>query len=222
MISNQMNEPTYEEWIDWIFNHEITEPPWYNQDNAPKLDISYLTLNLYLQKLFTEPISELKEFDDEQIGQGLYFIVDDITSIHMYAISSTTVDWDIRKITTSSIYELFNKLFALKCDNQMSEESGENFISMACYMWWDIGLIRGFSANLADIKLVNEIITVIKKTLELSSDACRISALHGLGHLFVQYPNEVVEIIDKFISDNPSISVEVREYAMRAREGNVM
>ena len=57
------------------------------------------------------------------------------------------------------------------------------------------------------------------QTLALRHDACRESALHGLGHWHRAYPAETERIIDDFLATNQGIREELLRYALAARSG---
>jgi hypothetical protein len=67
----------------------------------------------------------------------------------------------------------------------------------------------------------NVILYVMARTLRLESEACREGVLHGLGHWHGTYPERTEAIIDAWLSEQPRISQELREYAMAARIGHI-
>ena len=87
-------------------------------------------------------------------------------------------------------------------------------------MWWDISF-RLEDEEPERRKLDPEILRVMGRILELESLACKESALHGLGHWQEDYPSEVREIIDRFLSRSEGERPGLLEYAAQAREGNV-
>jgi hypothetical protein len=56
---------------------------------------------------------------------------------------------------------------------------------------------------------------------ECRTSSCRISALHGLGHLHDYHGRRVERIIDGFLA-RPDLPEWLRTYAMKARGGCVM
>jgi hypothetical protein len=62
---------------------------------------------------------------------------------------------------------------------------------------------------------------VMRLTLDLDSDACRESALHGLGHWAYLYPQQVKTIIDAWLARNRQLTGELKAYALAARRGYV-
>lgn len=62
---------------------------------------------------------------------------------------------------------------------------------------------------------------ILRRLLAIPHDACRESALHGLGHWAHHYP-QVAGIVDEFLSSAPGLRPELIAYAERARIGNVL
>ena len=60
------------------------------------------------------------------------------------------------------------------------------------------------------------------QALALSHDACRESALHGLGHWQPHYPARVAHIIADFLARTPALRPELQAYARRAQRGAVL
>ena len=54
---------------------------------------------------------------------------------------------------------------------------------------------------------------------EIPTDLCRLSALRGLNHWRLHYPEEVEAIVDGFLAKTPGLTPFIREYAGAARKG---
>ena len=63
-------------------------------------------------------------------------------------------------------------------------------------------------------------LSVMERTLALESEACRESALHGLGDWGREYPEKVSSIIDAFVAQN-TLSPGLLGYVDNARRGSV-
>jgi hypothetical protein len=59
------------------------------------------------------------------------------------------------------------------------------------------------------------------RLLNVPHDACRESALHGLGEWAFKYP-QVAVIVDDFLRRTPNLRPELMAYAERARTGYVL
>jgi hypothetical protein len=91
----------------------------------------------------------------------------------------------------------------------------------ACYMWWDILPFRPFRGEPleGEPELHNACLKVMTEVLELPSDVCRISALHGLNHWHEGFAEQVEAIIDGFLQETGELTPHIREYATEARAG---
>jgi hypothetical protein len=89
-------------------------------------------------------------------------------------------------------------------------------------MWWDIIPFFGAPKDPARADLDTTALSVMKTTLALPSIPCRESALHGLGHWHLYYPNQVEEIIDDARRNARAWSPELTAYAEQARTGYVL
>jgi hypothetical protein len=58
--------------------------------------------------------------------------------------------------------------------------------------------------------------------LDLPSELCQFSPLHGLGHWHAQHAKRVEQIVDAFVSRHKSLKPYLIEYASRARLGHVL
>jgi hypothetical protein len=57
------------------------------------------------------------------------------------------------------------------------------------------------------------------KILAVPSESCQTAALHGLGHLHHPDTNELVQ---SYLATNPSITPDLREYALAAAQFRVL
>jgi hypothetical protein len=65
-------------------------------------------------------------------------------------------------------------------------------------------------------------LTVMSEVLDLPSETCQFSALHGLGHWHAHHPQQVEQIVDAFLMRHKDLGPHVIEYASRARLGTVL
>jgi hypothetical protein len=103
------------------------------------------------------------------------------------------------------------------------DEPGLKPLNSACYMWWDLlrSVIDPPVASATESKaLRNEVLAVLRHILTASHDACRESALHGLGHCASSDREAVELIIDDFLTA-PDLRPELKTYAERAKAGRV-
>ena len=94
--------------------------------------------------------------------------------------------------------------------------------NFSCYMWWDVIPIHcGMKHH--DQKGINEaVLEVFRRALELKSEACLESVLHGLGHWAPWMRPQVESIVREFLRTRHDISEELRAYAEQAATGGVL
>lgn len=93
-------------------------------------------------------------------------------------------------------------------------------LNSACYMLWDMDGIECPAIN-GDKELLDASIDVLSFALRLESWACQESALHGLGHLAMKFPNRTTSVIESYLrrDDHPP---ELKMYAQSALAGCVL
>jgi hypothetical protein len=65
-------------------------------------------------------------------------------------------------------------------------------------------------------------LSVMSEVLDLPSETCQFSALHGLGHWHAHHPEQVEQIADAFLTGHKDLRPHLIEYASRARLGSVL
>jgi hypothetical protein len=183
----------FAEWAKHAFEHEVRDPQWYFDLDAPiwaapaSLSIAHMT------QLFSDPAPPLAPFDDAQLNQGFWYLVSNGGSDHMFALMDDSVALEARRRCIESFFTVFERLFAVRCSEHLSHRNAPdaNPLNGACYMWWDIIPFFGDPEDASRRELHEAALTVMARTLSLDSLACRQSALHGLGHWHARYPTRV-------------------------------
>ena len=168
----------------------------------------------------------LRPYSDEQLNQGFWFLLG-ASSDAMRGLTDQAIAWDVRERCIRSFATLFRDLFMARCTPRLSHllRTGDPAafelgpLNSACYMWWDFDCWCARPGHDAHRKLDSAFLEVMRQTLDLPHDACRESALHGLGHWHRAYPAQTVEMIDLFLAKNRGIREELRRYALAARCG---
>ena len=219
----------FDEWINFIFDHSVTEPAWYwdASDEWDGHDLSEAQTVEYLTELFERAGTLLEPFSDAQPNQGLMMLVSGSYSDCMHSLRDQEVPLPDRLRGIQAMESLFEQCFALRCSPFLShlDEPGVNPLNAVCYMWWDVIPIHGLAYHcpeLADsVALDQACLAVMQKILKMDSVACQESALHGLGH-WKSYYADPTNFITDFLKRHRKIRAELKEYALRAREGYVI
>lgn len=211
----------FEGWIPFVFDRPVKNPAWHFDvhfhdpidEGHPARVVSWLT------QLFENADTLLTPYSLEQVNQGLWYLAYNACSSYMFALENDAVAWADRQHAFEAMYTLFANYFAKQCAPVLSDvdESGAKPINMVCYMWWDIIPLLPRTQPMADTML-----DVAQRMLSIPHDACRESALHGLGHWHHLHPHRVEALIDTFLKSNTYLRPELVAYARQARAGCVL
>ncbi len=228
-----MTGSSFDAWVSAIFEHQaVGNAPYWDDEQTARVEEIEAQLQApvkfeYVARLFENAGTLLGRFSDAQAAEGLSYI-SGTASGYLFLWDTPwkkiSVEWPEKERLILSMVPLFEHCFAKRCAEYRSaatKDAHENPLNGVCYMWWDAAPLGGVSGMPDNAKADALCLDVMDKTLQLDSLACRESALHGLGHWHAYHPERVCSIIDVFLRRNPSIPVELKSYALSAREGLV-
>jgi hypothetical protein len=142
----------------------------------------------------------------------------------MWPVVQEGLPWEIRRECIRSIGPLFAEIFAKRCSSHLAhlDEPNADPLNEVCYMWWDLFPTWGDPSDPACEARDRESLQVMAGLLALDSMAVQESALHGLGHWYPQYSEFVELTVREFLHSNHRARGELREYALKACQGNVL
>jgi hypothetical protein len=223
MVGKRPNNLSYEAWVEHVFGHEVPlyDVAWYHQDNADWWEPTPTQAIDYVTRLFERPEPLVEEFADSQIGQGLYYIIDNGAGAYCRFLIDGSVPVRARTDCIAAMKKLFARLFDTRCAPILShlDEPGGNKLSSVCYMWWDIIPLAASSKPSRPDPIHEACLAVMKETLRLSNPACQENALHGIGHWSHAYPEFAAETIDQYLTRRSTLRPELIRYAEAARVG---
>ena len=177
---------SFEEWIEHAFSREvrIQQAAWYFDPNHDWWDPKPVEAVAYLTRLFEDPERSLCWFSDDQIAQGLTYLVGTSASGDNGWLSAIEVPVEARVRCVEAIGKLFDRLFAPRCTPHLSHlsEVAAGTLNCVCYMWWDEFPCIALPSDPNLRRLSGTALTTMEHILGLGSLACQESALHGLGH----------------------------------------
>ncbi|MEX0885253.1 MAG: hypothetical protein WD009_02335 [Phycisphaeraceae bacterium] len=219
---------SFDHWLAHVFDHPVPAPGksewWFSleiedwdAEADPSRTVRYLTL------FFRKPEVLTPRFSRGQIDQGLDYLVSPGASSHMHAWTNTDLPWPPRRTCIGAMYTLYEKLIAPVYGNDLaSADHGDvDRRNYACHMWWDVIPLWPDRKHPDYQGLLDAVLGVFRRTLELESEACLESVLHGLGHWHHDVPERTEPIVRNFLRKRRDISPELREYAERAAVGQV-
>jgi hypothetical protein len=217
-MSPALTDPPFEEWVRYLFDHPVTDPAWH-WDDADRVELAPRQVVSYAARLFQESAEQLAPYTDGQVNQGLSLLVQEGDS-PLYVLGETTVPLAERLHCLYSIAKLFETCFVPRCAPHLGGSGGD--LNPICYMWWDTFPLYGQPENPLRREIDNACLWVMEATLALPSLPCQQSALHGLGHWRMYYPDRCQTLISEFLAGHLRLHPELREYALCALEGRVL
>jgi len=223
----RLTELSFDAWLDHAFSHGVRfqRNTWFFDPDHDWWDPQPVVAVAYLTRLFKEAEQSVYWFSDEQIAQGLTYLLNTSASGDNGWYSSTTPPIEDRVRGVGAVADLFSQLFAPRCKAQLSHlrDSESVSLNIVCYMWWDefpcIALPDDPNRDL----LTETALRTMESILGLPSLACQESALHGLGHWQRTNKAEVMKIIDRFLDASPqTLDSRISNYAKSARSGCVL
>jgi len=211
---------TFEQWVEIAFDHPVSEPEWYWDEGFDSLweslGLSDALTVRYLTRLFLEP-EQLKRYTLPQVAQGIWFLVGESSPAKLtYALINPEVALGERVACVQAMTDFFRK-FVVPAALGPAETDSDPFHG-ACYMWWDIFPTRG-EPQAGEPELHRTCLKVMAEVLNLPSELCQLSALHGLNHWHQHYAEQVEQMVDAFLSKTTGVTPRIRQYVPKARQG---
>jgi hypothetical protein len=216
-----MTSALRDQWIRYVFDRPVTDPAWHFSLDSPYWDLAPEAAAELIAESFENAGVLLQPFSDAQLNQAFWFLLSSGNSNYMFCLTDASVTWAARKRALRSFVRLFRDVMAVRCAPCLShlDEAGATALNSACYMWWD--LIPIGTGDPSDSALHDEVLAVLAEILDIPHDACRESALHGLGH-WARYQSGVSGTIDRFLEGSKNLRPELVTYAKQARTGCVL
>lgn len=217
---------TFDEWVSQIFDKPVTDPQWFflsEYDGEPKplppiIEAEYMTL------LFEKPAFLVSRYSEGQIAHGLEYLLHNSSSDCVFHFVEQAIPEQIRVRLAHSLFFLFKDLLAVICSDYCGgpDHPDRRPADYVCFMMWDAGTLQIYPDRPEQQKIDKAMLDTLVKILALPQRCCQKSALHGLGHAHLDYPDKVREIINKYLASNLHLDEDLYEYALDAREGAVL
>lgn len=213
-----------ERWVAYAFDRPVAQPEWYwdGDDHVDEPD-PHAELDCFT-RLCETPAPYLASISDAQLNQGFWYLLGSGASALTLAAHDGTIPVARWARCVRAFKPLFAEVFAPRCSPHLGhrDEPGADPLNSACYMWWDLLPLPRLPAGAGRAALHDACLDTLESILALEHDACRESALHGLGHWAADAPRRVAAIVDHFLSATPGLRPELRDYALAARGGCVL
>ncbi|MBL8760430.1 MAG: hypothetical protein JNL50_03930 [Phycisphaerae bacterium] len=182
--------------------------------------------------MFEAPGFVADRFSIDQITAGVWYIFGCTSSYFVYLRDrSVAIEEQVRCVR--GVATCYTDLFERVCCNRGVDPDLELFeqseIDGAVYMMWDMDCFEGTLAHPQDNPhLIEPGLFVLESALmRCRTSTCRVSALHGIGHLYSRFEDEkdpladrLRELVDRFVAST-TMPDWLAEYAACARDGYV-
>ncbi|HEX8734953.1 MAG TPA: hypothetical protein VF721_06515 [Pyrinomonadaceae bacterium] len=208
-MSVRLDKFSFEQFVEFVFNpqtdHILFISGEYSYGN-PSVTLRHLT------RLFRRPEFLLDSYNPNQLEKGFFYVVPYLLcEVKFYGLLwDKRVPLSLREECISSMFDLFARFFAV------------NPLEHSCFMWWD-GLAYGYymengaAADEDGIEIRQAMFETLKRILEIDSEDCQKSALHGLGHL--RHP-ETEKTINDFLRRH-KVNQKLKDYAYACIAGTM-
>ncbi|MDE2143934.1 MAG: hypothetical protein KGJ84_16110, partial [Elusimicrobia bacterium] len=203
-------------WIALVFEHPEDDARWYERRDTIWWDGDESRKAEFTAEMFENAGRHLARFSDEQLENGLRFFLS-----QGYAFDALDADVPLpaRVRLVRAVPGLYRGIFAPRCHEL--DFGGNLPLYRICYMFWESIPVGGRPESEEERTLGREMLAALREILEIDNPMCQYSALHGLGHARPDWPVEVEEMIDAYLSRQPRADFPLRTYALAAREGHV-
>ncbi len=212
----------YDEWLNFVFDHEVADPAWHWNIDYPVFTASEEEYAILIENTFSNAGRDLSRFSDAEVNQGINFLASAPCSDYFFALKDAKVPLETRLSAIRSISTLYRDCFQSRCTETLShlEQRPRSELNYVCYMFWDINSLGHLDGTDAQEALTDCVFSVLADTLMLDHLACKEGAIHGYGELWCGYPDKVEQAMDQFLLTEIACA-ELRTYARCARTGNI-
>jgi hypothetical protein len=223
VVGQKIVSASFEEWIKHVFDHPRETDGWWWDEDAIDWAMPAEETAIFLRETFERAGTVLKPFNDGQVASGLRYISNPSCSDIPFVLKNDSVSLADRRSAMRSLQKLYSDCFARRCLPVLSHlnEGIDSPLNGVCYMWWDPFPFHGNDRNEGWQEIDAECLGVMEFALGLESDACRESALHGLG-AWDENRDGIKHIIDRFLDLHSHARPELLDYARKAREAGVL
>ncbi|MGA2967388.1 MAG: hypothetical protein ABSD64_14350 [Terriglobales bacterium] len=214
------------------------------------LELTDALIVQYMTRLFLEP-GFLRPYSLDQVEQGLWFLLNESTpGKQSETLIRREVALSDRVACIHAMSSFFRNFILAATPGHFDPKAPTIGVTGAAYMWWDIFPMHFYMrshvpepaellsmrerfkqlgidlSNVLELEIEPEIhqatLRVMSEVLDLPSETCQFSALHGLGHWHAHHPEQVEQIVDAFLTRHKDLRPHLTEYASRARLGGVL
>lgn len=219
MMENELKDLTFEEWVKHIFDHPIPDAPFesipgyylrgierWDEKTNPKVSLKYLT------NLFENAKDLLESYNDEQVEQGLTYLIRPDVSGYMFILrDDKSIPFDIRKQCIDSMYILYVDLFGTRCSVGIEPRS----LNILSYHWWETIPIYPIGN---DIPFEMAYIDMMERALYIRN-LLPFGTVNSLERWLPAYPKRIADIMTRLLASDIELKSHVQEKVEQLSNG---
>ncbi len=199
------------------FNQE-----WYWNVEEPPFEATPLEWTRIQTVLFANAGDDLSSYNDEQVGMGLTYVMNNSVSDVPFAAIDDSVPVQEALQMMYAMPELWRQCIAPRlAEMHKPIGSGGGQLAYVNYMWFDVW--PTFWHVRQEPRWQEAVWRVLREMLALACREVQVAALHGIGHKlnYLDRRDEVDQTVKAFIRLIDVNDQELKSYAEAARQGMV-
>ena len=195
------SETRYQEWLQFLFNHDEADGEWQFNNN---FDIRYFDsyeVVEFFTRLCTNFSQDSHQYDNWQVANGIVYIMNNSYSNMIFDLRDGPAPLDARVKAIESIKQLFAQGFDIRCEHKLTSNSRfeANSLKWICYNFWSETPLT-YTKKHPDKEILNiNLCEAMEFCTTLPNPACVESGIRGLSSLSSHYSiaNERLEALIK-------------------------
>jgi hypothetical protein len=199
----------FEDWVIAVFDTTVEDP-----SPPPALALSHLT------RLFNDPVPALELFTDDEIGVGLWSVLDSGGAGTVMVLNDRSLPVLDRIACVDAMRRLYGKLLAPRCSPRLGHTNDPGSgLEMVLYMFWDVASFAGPPDDWDGDLLEDAVLGLLEAVLYVNHAGLQESAIHGLGHRVGRHPQRAANILVRWKRRGLVCDPRLRSYADAAQVG---
>ncbi|PTT90226.1 hypothetical protein DBR42_06420 [Pelomonas sp. HMWF004] len=195
---------------------------WYWDVDEPLFEATPLEWTHIQTVLFANAGADLAAYNDEQVGMGLTYVMNNSVSDVPFAAIDASVPIQEAMRMMHAMPELWRQCIGPRLaglHRPIGSDAGQ--LGYACYMWFDVW--PTFWNVRHEPSWQEALGRVLHEMLEMPWREVQVAALHGIGHRLrdLDRKDEIANTIVAFIRSIDPNDTELKNYAEAARQGMV-
>lgn len=215
----------YDAALRYLFDRPVvarSHAEWYWNSDEPAFDATRLEWTRIQTVLFANAGVDLALYNDEQVGMGLAYVMNNSFSDVPFAAIHESVPLEEAMRMMHAMPELWRQCIGPRLADvhgPIGASSGR--LGYACYMWFDVW--PTFWNVRREPRWQEAVWRVLSEMLKVPCREVQIAALHGIGHTVrdLDRQEEINLTVKTFIRSLDVSDQELKNYAELARQGLV-